>query len=293
MARKSTGGSTPCSCSPTSPRPTGCRTRRTRCCRAGTTSAATWARWSPRCWASSAPSSPSASGGRGASAMPEHFVAPPRWEWYIVWYFYLGGIAGGAYALGAILRLLGDRRDEGVARAAFLTSFPVLAICPIVLTLDLGRPTRFWHMMLNSRTLEPSVKYWSPMSVGVWIVLIFGAFSAVSFVEALVLDGRLRHPLLQRLTRRLSGGVSRLFTAVGACFGLGLAGYTGVLLSVSNQPVWSDTWALGGLFLASGLSAAAAAIALTARLRCDAEGAEAKLSHADRYFILLELGLLV
>jgi formate-dependent nitrite reductase membrane component NrfD len=49
---------------------------------------------------------------------------------------------------------------------------------------------------------------------------------------------------------------------VGALFGLFLAGYTGVLLSVSNQPIWSDTWALGGLFLASGLSVAAAAIAL-------------------------------
>ena len=32
-----------------------------------------------------------------------HFVAPPQWEWYIVWYFFLGGIAGGVYALGAIL----------------------------------------------------------------------------------------------------------------------------------------------------------------------------------------------
>ena len=36
--------------------------------------------------------------------MPQHFVAPPQWEWYIVWYFFLGGIAGGVYALGAILR---------------------------------------------------------------------------------------------------------------------------------------------------------------------------------------------
>ena len=30
----------------------------------------------------------------------DHFVAPPQWEWYIVWYFFLGGIAGGLYALG-------------------------------------------------------------------------------------------------------------------------------------------------------------------------------------------------
>ena len=79
---------------------------------------------------------------------------------------------------------------------------------------------------------------------------------------------------------------------VGALFGLFLAGYTGVLLSVSNQPIWSDTWALGGLFLASGLSVAAAAIGLAARLRRDARGSEEKLARADRYFILLELALL-
>src|SRR5262249_49085090 len=76
-------------------------------------------------------------------------------------------------------------------------------------------------------------------------------------------------------------------------FGLFLAGYTGVLLSVSNQPIWSDTWALGGLFLASGLSVAAAAVGLLARLRSDGgDAAEAKLSRVGGWFIVLELALL-
>ena len=63
--------------------------------------------------------------------MPQHFVAPPQWEWYIVWYFFLGGLAGGAYLIGTLLRLLGDPRDQGVARLAFLVAFPAMAICPI------------------------------------------------------------------------------------------------------------------------------------------------------------------
>src|SRR5262249_31113858 len=78
----------------------------------------------------------------------------------------------------------------------------------------------------------------------------------------------------------------------GSLFGVFLAGYTGVLLSVSNQPVWSDTWALGGLFLASGLSVSVASIELLTRLRPDAAGSERKLWRADRYFIVLELILL-
>jgi formate-dependent nitrite reductase membrane component NrfD len=221
--------------------------------------------------------------------VPQHFVAPPQWEWYIVWYFFFGGIAGGAYALGTILRLFGARRDGEAARLAFLISLPAMAVCPILLTLDLGRPDRFWHMLVNSRTLELNFKYWSPMSVGAWVLLIFGVFAAVSFVEALAWP----RGLAQRLKVLLSGGFGGVFMGVGALFGLFLAGYTGVLLSVSNQPIWSDTWALGGLFLASGLSVAAAAIGLAVRGRPDAASSEEKLARAYWYFILLELALLV
>jgi formate-dependent nitrite reductase membrane component NrfD len=216
----------------------------------------------------------------------EHFVAPPQWEWYIVWYFFLGGIAGGVYALGAILRVMGDERDAPVARLAFLLSLPVLALCPILLTLDLGRPLRFWHMLVNSRTFELNFKYVSPMSVGVWVLLIFGLFALVSFLEALASLRGGRAPFL-------SGGLGRVFVIVGAVFGLFLAGYTGVLLSVSNQPIWSDTWALGALFLASGLSVAAAALSLVTRLGRHELSAEAKLTRVDRYFTILELVLLV
>ena len=216
--------------------------------------------------------------------MPQHFVAPPQWEWYIVWYFYLGGLAGGAYLLGTLLRLLGDQRDSTIARVAFLIAFPALAICPILLTLDLGRPLRFWHMIINSRTFEPNFKYWSPMSVGVWVLLIFSAFAFVSFLEALLSPQRLRF---------MSGTLGRVFMIVGSVFGVFLAGYTGVLLSVSNQPIWSDTWALGGLFLASGLSVAAAALGLLARMSPPEASTVAKLSRADRFFILLELVLLI
>ena len=216
--------------------------------------------------------------------MPQHFVAPPQWEWYIVWYFYLGGLAGGAYLLGTLLRLLGDQRDSTIARVAFLIAFPALTICPILLTLDLGRPLRFWHMIINSRTFEPNFKYWSPMSVGVWVLLIFSAFAFVSFLEALLSPQRLRF---------MSGTLGRVFMIVGSVFGVFLAGYTGVLLSVSNQPIWSDTWALGGLFLASGLSVAAAALGLLARMSPPEASTVAKLSRADRFFILLELVLLI
>jgi formate-dependent nitrite reductase membrane component NrfD len=218
--------------------------------------------------------------------MPEHFVAPPQWGWYIVGYFFFGGIAGGAYALGTMLRLWGQPRDESAARLAFMISFWVLLVCPVLLTLDLGRPSRFWHMLLDSRSLGITFKYWSPMSVGAWVLAVFGAFALGSFAAAVRPQGG--------IARLLGGTFGRVFTIVGAVLGLFIAGYTGVLLSVSNQPVWSDTWTLGGLFLASALSAAAAAITLMALSRrgADAAASAPKLLEADRYFIILELVLL-
>jgi formate-dependent nitrite reductase membrane component NrfD len=122
-------------------------------------------------------------------------------------------------------------------------------------------------------------KYWSPMSVGSWALLVYGAFAFVSFLEAL--EGG-----TGALTRLMAGGFGRVFHAVGAVLALFVASYTGVLLSVSNQPVWSDTWTLGGLFLASGLSGSAALLSAVA-------SADEGLRRADGYFALLELILIV
>jgi hypothetical protein len=65
-----------------------------------------------------------------------------------------------------------------------------------------------------------------------------------------------------------------------------------VLLSVSNHRVWSDSWALGGLFLASGLSIAAAVLGLLSARRGE-PATTARLWRADGWFLKLELGLLL
>lgn len=212
--------------------------------------------------------------------MAEHFVQPPRWEWYILAYFFLAGLAGGTYALGTLLRLSGNPNDEPVARVAFRLSFPLLILCPILLTLDLGDPFRFWHMLINTTPGQAGVIFrpWSPMSLGSWALLVFGAFSFVSYIDAV---------------RILSGGLGLAFNVVGAVLGLFVASYTGVLLSVSNQPVWSDTWTLGGLFLASGLSGSAAVLSLAAGDRLQSARADTKVRRADGYFAALELVLIV
>ena len=48
-------------------------------------------------------------------------------------------------------------------------------------------------------------------------------------------------------------------------FGFFVAGYTGVLLSVTNHPIWSDTPLFGALFIVSAASTSAALMLLLAR----------------------------
>jgi formate-dependent nitrite reductase membrane component NrfD len=223
----------------------------------------------------------------------EHFVVPPHWEWYILGYFFFAGISGGSYVLGTMLRLWGDARDAVAARIAFLISFPTLLICPILLTLDLGQPLRFWHFLIDDSTGGLALKIWSPMSLGAWALLIFGVFSFIMFLVALAEIDTVRYRALQTTASFIAGTVGRIFMVVGAVVGLFVAAYTGVLLAVSNQPVWSDTWALGGLFLASALSGAAACLVLATRSRREAQATDRKLIEADRYFILLELALII
>jgi formate-dependent nitrite reductase membrane component NrfD len=225
----------------------------------------------------------------------EHFVRAPQWTWYILFYFFFAGLSGGSYALATLLRLVGEARDEAAARLAFYVSFVTMLVCPVLLTTDLAASWwKFWHMLIDVTPGELGLnfKYWSPMSVGVWALLVFGLFATVSAVEAFALDRRDRN-VMGDPGRPMGGILGRAFNVLGALVGLFLASYTGVLLSVSNQPVWSDTWMLGGLFLASGLSGSAALIALLTRYRRAAAFTLDRLHEADGYFSILELVLLV
>lgn len=227
-------------------------------------------------------------------AAAEHFAGEPEWTWYILGYFFLAGLAGGSYFLAAFLRHWGSPADEPAARLGFYAVLPLTLLCPILLTLDLTKPLRFWHMLFNTTPDDFGLNFNSgtPMSVGVWALLVGSVFALVSFIDALVRDGKLRLAPARWLSRALEGTAGKIWDVVGAVVFLFIAGYTGVLLAVSNQPIWSDTWALGGLFLASGLSGSAALLILLTRYRRDAQPSRGFLELAERLFAAIELLLL-
>lgn len=224
------------------------------------------------------------------------FVAHPDWEWWIVVYFFLGGIAAGAYAVGTLIDLFGRERDRAISNVAYYIAFPLVAICGLLLIVDLTRPERFWHMILQNHTLLPMFKYWSPMSIGAWALLLFGGFSFASFLGAMAEDNLLGLGRFAGLARRLHRGpVGALFEGAGTLVGFFIAAYTGALLTASNVPIWSQSSWIAALFLASAASTGIATMLLILHYFRPAtpHSSIRRLEQTDRYAMLLELALLI
>jgi formate-dependent nitrite reductase membrane component NrfD len=219
------------------------------------------------------------------------FTVAPHWRWLIVLYFFVGGIAGGSFFLAALLDLFGTPRDRPTVRAGYYVALVGAVLSGILLTWDLNRPERFWHMLIQSERGLPMFKYWSPMSVGSWVLLLFSGMAFLASLGALHEVGRLRWAAL----RTLHSGIGRVLIAgLGGLLGFFLAGYTGVLLSVTNRPIWADTTWLGVLFLLSGASTGAALLILLGlRRRARATETLHWLSRLDSSTLVLELVVLI
>src|SRR5687768_11483357 len=213
------------------------------------------------------------------------FTNPPHWEWWIVFYFFFGGIAAGAYVFSAILDLFGRPTDRPLARVGYFIAFPALLLCPPLLIIDLNRPERFWHMLLQSNTMAPMFKAYSPMSIGSWALFVFGIFVTASFLGALA---EVKGGFWRSFGFLGQGPLGKAIAAIGTLPGFFVAGYTGVLLTVTNRPIWADSPMLGAIFLLSGAGTAAALMVWLGRDRA-APSSIRWLLRVDVWVAILEI----
>ncbi len=150
-------------------------------------------------------------------------VKASPWEKDIPAYLFLGGVAAGSslLAAGADLSDRPTLRRTGRlgALVAITTSFAALVH-------DLGRPARFANMLRVA-------KLTSPMSVGTWILTLYGPAAGAAGAAELagVVPAPLR-PLLQLFAR--PAGLA------AAVVGPAVASYTAVLLADTATPAWHD-----------------------------------------------------
>lgn len=214
------------------------------------------------------------------------FTTSPHWGVYVLLYFFVGGIAGGSLFLASLLHLFGTPADRPTIRTGQQVALVGAALSAVLLTVDLTKPLRFWHMLIASNTGTPMFKAWSPMSVGAWALLGFTALALLACLGAL---GESRPERWGRFARLARGIPGRLIALGGGALGLFFAGYTGVLLSVTNRPIWADSTWLGVLFLLSGVSAATATLFLLGRRRQLHPATSSWLVDLDRRILALEL----
>jgi len=185
------------------------------------------------------------------------------WPLLIDVYFFLAGVAGGAFVIATIANLLDSQRYREVVRVGYYVALLAIIPAPILLVVDLGLPTRFLHMLMVSKpstaigmdaiTVGPfHLKPFSPMNVGAWALMIFSACAFLAALDAFIEQRGGRGLPALRLVVGIIGGI----------FGFFIAAYPGVLLGATARPLFINAHWLGALFLAVGASTGGAAIAL-------------------------------
>jgi protein NrfD len=193
------------------------------------------------------------------------------WGWEIPVYLFLGGLVAG------LMILSGWRLLAGRTRNPLLPGLSILLLSGgmLALFLDLAHKAYVWRLYTTFQVT-------SPMSWGAWILILVYPVLIASYLldspQSSWLLGLIQKPLAERWIGIASVGLGIL---------LGI--YTGILLSsLGARPLWNSA-ILGPLFLASGLSSAAAFAHLLSRENGESE----RLIRADNVFLGAELALLL
>jgi formate-dependent nitrite reductase membrane component NrfD len=168
-------------------------------------------------------------------------INAPVWEEReIGGYLFAGGLAGASSIIAAGADLTAR---PTMARASKLCATGAISVSLLALVHDLGRPSRFLNML---RVFKPS----SPMSVGVWLLFVYGPLCFSSAAS------------------EISGIAPRSGRAAGigaGVLGAGVASYTAALIADTAVPAWHEGYReLPFLFVGSAASAGAGLALLAA-----------------------------
>ena len=158
------------------------------------------------------------------------------WTWDIPAYYYVGGAAGASVAFGAAAQIVNSRDFGKLITGSRWIGVGGSMLSTFFLIHDLGRPERFLYML---RVFRPT----SPMSVGVYILTVFANANGLAWLSMWGPEP----------VRKLGNAAA----LVAGLFGMGMAGYTAVLVSNTVVPMWYvPRRIMPFLFLASAAASA-------------------------------------
>jgi len=184
------------------------------------------------------------------------------WRSDIPSYLFLGGLAAGSSLLGAGADVTGRIT---LRRSTRLAAFGAVTASLAALVHDLGKPSRFSHML---RVAKPT----SPMSMGTWLLTLYGPMAglaaAAELAQSAEAGGSL--PAFLRPGARLLWRTGRPAGLAAATIAPALASYTAVLLSDTATPTWHEAYRQLPFVFAGSAAAAAGGLGLITASAADA-----------------------
>jgi formate-dependent nitrite reductase membrane component NrfD len=186
------------------------------------------------------------------------------YNWMIVVYFFLGGLAAGSFLLGFILKYW-TRACKDLGKILSIVSPFILGLGMLFLLFELGKPFRFYYLFLN----------FVPTSAVSWGGYILNILIILAFLQAWFLY-------------KDNDKIAALFGYLGIPFSLAAAGYTGIILAqMPGRPLWNFAFTPALFAVGAVISAIALAILLGIALGLNFD----KLGRYLAAFIVLEVAL--
>jgi len=207
------------------------------------------------------------------------------WHWQIPLYLFLGGMAAGILCIAALYYIRGKEKEYSTAVRITPFLAPVLLVIGLLcLFIDLRHKLYFWQLYTN-------IKLQSPMSWGAWTLMVVTPVSFIwcaLHIRDIFPKWDWKYKWLIAL-ETFFNKYKKTLAWVMLIYGLILGIYTGILLSAFNaRPLW-NTSILGPLFLASGLSAGAAATLVMSKNNIERK----QFARIDLVIIGIELFLII
>lgn len=207
---------------------------------------------------------------------------------------FLAGLGAAMFMIAVVASLAGGKKYRRITTTgALVAPWPVI-LGVVLLIIDLGRPGRFWEMILRrgealNRLESPFImfKFGSTMSIGIWLVVVL---IIVSFIYLIV--------TILAFPFKWAEKLQKIVGVIGVPFALLVTTYTGVLIAASNNALWNN-WLLPLVFVSSaivtGIAGLIAVLAFLQILKQDsAIGSEVhRLERLNSRVILFQLVMVI
>lgn len=169
----------------------------------------------------------------------------PDFPFIIIFDLFIGGIAAGAFLVAALLLAFGGKISKAGLHRAFYVTMALLPVYGLLLVLKLDRKERFVNVMWQFRDGNLMINWDSPMSLGAWVLNVFGIFALFGVLYAFKKDNLLQYSwakkLYQLATYLHEGPLAKVYLSIAGFFAAWFSMYLGVLVTTTQIPAWNAT----------------------------------------------------